>query len=128
MNALLVDTSAWISYLSNRGEPEIDLALEEGRVYLSPVVAAELLSGKLSALERTKLTRLFRELPVCGADLEHWIRVGNLHSTLLTKNLLVSTPDAHIAQCALDLDCYLLSEDKVFARIAKATDLRLYRN
>jgi hypothetical protein len=37
----------------------------------------------------------------------------------------VSTPDAHVAQCALDTDGDLLAEDHVFEKIAGVVPLRL---
>jgi hypothetical protein len=35
------------------------------------------------------------------------------------------TPDAHVAQCALDRDAVLLSKDAVFAHIARFSALRV---
>jgi hypothetical protein len=40
--------------------------LREGRVYLPPVVAAELLSGKMKAGVRVLLEDFLRELPIWG--------------------------------------------------------------
>lgn len=39
----------------------------------------------------------------------------------------MSTPDAHVAQCALDRDAVLLARDVVFDRMAKETALRVSR-
>ena len=127
MNGLVIDTSSWVSYLARGGGSAelIEQALEEGRVHLPPVVAAELLSGKLGPRERRELTRLLDDLPLVEADRGHWYRVGRLRSELRGRGLAVSTPDAHVAQCALDLDAELLTEDGVFARLARHTALRL---
>jgi predicted nucleic acid-binding protein len=65
------------------------------------------------------------DLPALGIDPEHWFRVGKLRSDLRSRGLSVSTPDAHVAQCALDMDAALLTEDRVFEKIAKAVPLRL---
>lgn len=54
------------------------------------------------------------------------MRVGELRAGLLVHGLQVSTPDAHVAQCALDLDAELLTEDAVFRRVAKYTALHLH--
>lgn len=126
MNALIVDTSSWISYFRGDGHPDIDQALADSRLWLPPLVAAELLSGVLKPLERRNLIELLRELPLCDTGFDHWARVGNLRSQLLKKGAKVSTPDAHIAQCTLDLNGLVLSEDKIFRRIAELTALRLY--
>ena len=114
MSALVVDTSSWISYFAGRGSALIDDALAEGRVYLPAVVVAELLSGKLKASDRADLEDLLSDLPLCGTDHQHWFRVGKLRAGLLPKGVSVSTPDAHVAQCALDLGGALLTEDRVF--------------
>jgi predicted nucleic acid-binding protein len=45
--------------------------------------------------------------------------------TLRAHGVPVSTPDAHVAQCALDRDAVLLSRDKIFARIASRTGLKV---
>ncbi len=125
MSALVIDTSSWISYFAGRGPDWIELALAEARVYLPPLVVAELLSGRMTAKNREALESLLGDLPLCNSELNHWFRVGELRHSLLAKGLSVSTPDAHIAQCALDLDCDLLTEDAIFVRIARHHPLRL---
>jgi predicted nucleic acid-binding protein len=125
VNVLVVDTSSWITYFKEGRGDDLDLALREARVYLAPVVAAELMSGKLNNADRAKLAGLLSDLPLCNCDLDHWIRVGELRAKLRARGLAVSTPDAHVAQCALDLNGYLISEDSIFSKIAKVTPLRL---
>lgn len=127
MSGLVVDTSAWISYL--RGSPVaaavIEEALDQGRVLLPPIVAAELLSGRLSARERRELTLLLDDLLLFQADRAHWYRVGRLRASLRARGLAVSTPDAHVAQCTLDLGAELLTEDGIFSLLARHAGLRL---
>ena len=125
MSALVVDTSAWVSWFAGRGAEEIEAALEEGRVHLPPLVAAELLSGSLPPRRRAALEGLLADLPLVPTDLAHWFRVGRLRADLRARGLSVSTPDAHVAQCALDLGAELLTEDAVFRRIAGLAPLRL---
>ncbi len=125
MSALVIDTSAWIPYLAGAGEEAISEALDEGRVYLPPVVAAELLSGSTRAAERRRLEASLEDLPLCVADRAHWFRVGALRAGLRAKGLSISTPDAHVAQCALDLGAELLTEDGVFGRVARLVPLKL---
>ncbi|MFN0062986.1 MAG: PIN domain-containing protein [Myxococcaceae bacterium] len=125
MSALVIDTSSWVTYFAGDRESPIDDALHEGRGYLSPIVAAELLSGNMTAREQRLLTDLLKDLPLSPVPFEHWLRVGALRRTLRAKGLSVSTPDAHIAMCAIDLAGELLSEDTVFAKIARVVPLRL---
>ncbi len=127
MNVLIVDTSSWISYFKGActQEDEIDLALKEGRVHLPPVVVAELLSSQLRASERTRLQEFLGELPLCDCRLEHWARVGELRAQLFKKGIHVSTPDAHVAQTAMDLEGYLVSEDGIFKKISAHSALKL---
>jgi predicted nucleic acid-binding protein len=125
VSALVVDTSSWIAWFAGGGSPLIAEALEEGRVHLPVVVAAELLSGRLPGSERTELQSFLADLPALGIGPEHWFRVGKLRSDLRALGLSVSTPDAHVAQSALDVGADLLSEDRVFLKIARAVPLRL---
>jgi hypothetical protein len=127
VSAIIIDTSSWISYFSGKNsfEHEVDLALKEGRVYLSPIVTAELLSAFLKPKERQSLIDFLSDLPLISLSLDHWIRAGDLRSHLLRKGMNISTPDAHIAQCCLDLDGYLLTEDKIFQRMIPHINLKI---
>lgn len=125
MSALVVDTSSWIAWLAGGGSPLVDEALEEGRLHLPVIVAAELLSGRLDASERAELQDMLSDLPALGTDTEHWFRVGKLRAELRAKGLSISTPDAHVAQCAIDTGGVLLTEDRVFAKIAQVVPLQL---
>lgn len=125
MSGLVVDTSSWISYFAGHGSPLIDPALEEGEVFLSPVVAAELVSGKLGPRQRAALEELLAELPLAPHGFEHWLGVGRLRASLFARGFSVSIPDAHVARCALDLDAELLTEDDIFRKVSRVAGLRL---
>lgn len=125
MSALVIDSSSWVSFLGGRGDPRVPDWLEEGRVWLPPVVAAELCSGRMTARRRAELEAMLADLPLCPSGLEHWIGVGRLRAELRAKGVQVSTPDAHVARCALDLDAELLTEDRIFRVVARHSALRL---
>jgi predicted nucleic acid-binding protein len=125
VSALVVDTSSWIAWFAGGGSPLVAEALEEGRVHLPVIVAAELLSGRLDDAARAELQDLLADLPPLGLEAAHWFRVGKLRAELRARGLSVSTPDVHVAQCALDAEAELLSEDRVFARIAAVVPLQL---
>ena len=125
MSALVVDTSSWIAWLAGGGSSLVDEALEEGRLHLPVIVSAELLSGRLDDAERAELEDMLSDLPAVGTDGAHWFRVGKLRAGLRGKGVSVSTPDAHVAQCAIETGGVLLTEDRVFEKIAKIVPLRL---
>ena len=125
MNVLVVDTSSWISFFSGKNIPELEVALQEGRIHLPPIVAAELMSGTHDSNEQKKLGDFLRDLPLCAVGLDHWLRVGVLRAKARSQKLKLSSPDAHIAQCTLDLSGYLLTEDKIFERLSDFIPLRL---
>jgi hypothetical protein len=125
VSALVVDTSSWIAWLAGGGSSLVAEALEEGRLHLPVIVSAELLGGRLDDAERAELQDMLSDLPAVGTDAEHWFRVGKLRAALRARGLSVSTPDAHVAQCAIDTGGVLLSEDRVFEKIAKLVPLLL---
>jgi tRNA(fMet)-specific endonuclease VapC len=125
VSAVVVDTSAWIDFLAGEDVPLLADALADAAVVLPPIVAAELISGTRTARERAAIADLLRELPLHETPLTHWIDVGELRRTLRARGLSVSTPDAHVAQCALDRGALLLSRDLVFRRIARHCTLRV---
>jgi tRNA(fMet)-specific endonuclease VapC len=126
VSAVVVDTSVWIDFLAGRPTDRLEDALRLGSVALPPVVVAELLSG-VRGRDRTAVIDLLGDLELAATPLAHWIAVGDLRARLARRGLTVSTPDAHVAQCALDRDALLLSHDAVFARIAGVTALRVAR-
>jgi predicted nucleic acid-binding protein len=69
---------------------------------------------------------MLRELPLHPTSFEHWAHVGALRAKLRRAGLSVSTPDAHIAQCALDCSGLLWTRDAIFPTLAKHCGLRLF--
>ncbi|MBI4464553.1 MAG: PIN domain-containing protein [Acidobacteria bacterium] len=126
MSGVIVDTSVWIDFFAGRAVPSLEEALAHGLVVLSPLVVAELVSGARRRREQIAIAELLQELPLHQTPLAHWIRVGELRRGLRNKGISVSTPDAHVAQCALDRDAVLLSRDAVFANIARLSPLRVH--
>jgi predicted nucleic acid-binding protein len=124
--SVVVDTSVWIDYFRGKGASELDELLREGLVILVPVVAAELLSAPLTRRERREVTELFLALPLQPTPLTHWCAVGELRAQLLKVGVRVSTPDAHVAQCALDAQAALWSRDSIFRTMARSVPLHLF--
>jgi predicted nucleic acid-binding protein len=125
VSGVVVDTSVWIDFFAGRAVPSLEEALAHGSVVLSPLVVAELISGARRHRDRAAIADLTLDLTLHETPLDHWIRVGELRRRLRGRGLAVSTPDAHVAQCAIDRDAVLLSRDAVFTRIAALAKLRL---
>ena len=125
MSGVVVDTSVWIDFFAGRPAKALEDALAQGAAVLPPIVVAELVSGARPGKQRDAIADLMRDLPVHETPFEHWLRVGDLRRRLAEAGIAVSTPDAHVAQCAIDLDAVLLSRDAVFTKIARRSPLKL---
>jgi predicted nucleic acid-binding protein len=125
VSGVIADTSVWIDFLAGRPTPSLEEALARSVVVLPPIVVGELVSGARRAGDRAAIEDLLRELPIHETPRSHWVRVGDLRRMLRTKGVTVSTPDAHVAQCAIDRDAILLARDAIFPRIARHSGLRL---
>jgi predicted nucleic acid-binding protein len=125
VSGVVVDTSVWIDFFAGRPSDRLEDALRAGAVLVPPIVVAELLSGTQRAVDRQALVALLQDLALCETPLAHWLAVGDLRRTVQRRGLTVSTPDAHIAQCAIDAGAVLLSRDAVFSRMARLVDLRV---
>jgi predicted nucleic acid-binding protein len=122
---VVVDTSEWIDFFAGRNAELLEQALANGAAIMPPIVVAELVSGATTRQQRAAIGELLQDAPVHETPLDHWIRVGDLRAALARKGLVVTVPDVHVAQCALDRDAVLLTRDAIFAKIARHTSLRL---
>ena len=125
VSGVVVDTSVWIDFFAGSPAPALEDALAHGTAVLPPIVIAELVSGARRPRERAAIADLIADLGLHDTPREHWIRVGELRRRLAARGLSLSTPDAHVAQCALDRDALLLTRDAVFRMVARHTRLRL---
>lgn len=125
MAEVVIDTSAWIDYFEGRTAKRLQAALDERHAVLPPLVVAEVITGASTVEQRNAIGEFLQEAPVYETSLGHWISVGLLRRELRRKGLTVTLPDAHVAQCALDLDAVLLTRDAIFKDIARHTALRV---
>lgn len=125
--SVAVDTSIWIEFFRGTGARELERLLLDGLVVLSPVVVAELFSAPLRRPELQTLRAALEGLPLHPTPFEHWQSVGYLRAKLARGGVSISTPDAHVAQCALDVQGYLWTKDAIFRSASKAAGLRLWQ-
>lgn len=121
---VIVDTSTWIDFFKGGLFPEIENALQEGRVYLTPLIASELISGVRTTSEEKELLDWIQTLPLVETPLSHWINVGRLRNKCQKKGVNTSTPDAHIAQSALDIAGILYASDSIFSKLPESIKLK----
>ena len=124
VNVVVVDTSVWIDFFGGRHCDRLEDALEAGSIVTPPLVVAELLSG-VKTKDRESIVELLSDLELAATPFSHWAAVGDLRGGLQRRGLSVSTSDAQVAQCALDRDALLLSQDAIFTRIAALVPLRV---
>jgi predicted nucleic acid-binding protein len=122
---VVVDTSVWVDFFRGRDITLLEEALSEGRVVLPPIVVSDLVSGARRARDMKALRDFLDDLPVHPTPREHWVNVGLLKQLAKTRGIAISTPDAHVAQTALDLSAPLLSRDTVFSRISALSGLQV---
>jgi predicted nucleic acid-binding protein len=121
----VADTSVLIDHVNGRGVRALDLALANELVIVPPLAISELVSGATRRVETTAIAELIPRLRMHDTDLRHWIAVGDLRRDLAAHGLNLTIPDAHVAQCAIDLDATLITRDAIFRRIAEHVPLRL---
>jgi tRNA(fMet)-specific endonuclease VapC len=125
VNGVVVDTSVWIDFFAGSEVRPLAEALSRGVVVLPPIVIAELISGARRPSDRSAIAELVQLLAIHACQAEHWVRVGDLRRELKQRGLSISTPDAHVAQCALDRNAALLTRDAIFGRISEHAPLML---
>lgn len=122
---VIVDTSAWIDFLNGEPAVQVRRAMAEETVVLAPLSVAELLSGHNTPAQRVAIGELLQDFSLHVTPLRHWMDLGNLRRVLSARGINATIPDAHVAQCAIDLGALLLTRDDVFLHIAAHTTLRL---
>lgn len=129
MNGVLPDTSVWILFFRKPEDPLVKEALTrtlvEGRVYLAPVVLAELIQGARSDKEAELLKTNFLALPEAPHDSGVWLRAGELGRKLWKKGLTVPLTDLAIAASAETGGLELWHADRHFEAVATIADLKL---
>jgi predicted nucleic acid-binding protein len=124
-SGVAADTSVWVDFFAGRPVSGLEDALRQGLVVFPPIVVAELISGARRPRDRAAILDLVEDLPMHETPTERWAPVGDLRRKLARQGVSISTPDAHVAQCAHERDALLLSGDAIFVRVAETSNLRV---
>lgn len=122
---VVVDTSVWVDFFRGQALPQLEKALEEARVYVTPLIVSELISGARTKKEEKQLLNFLDNLPCVEMDFAHWVEVGRLRQKCLKKGLAISTPDTHIAHAASAVSASLMAKDKIFSMIARLAGIKV---
>ena len=124
---LAIDTSVWISYFDPDTPPSpdieaLDLALDENRAALPPVVLVEARSNPYLTQASARALDI---IPLLEITAGYWERAARLRRTLLGKKLRALLPDTLIAQSCIDHGIPLLTRDRDFRHFATWSALQL---
>ncbi len=116
---MLVDSSAWISYLRS-GEGTLSTSLErlldENRVALCGIVLTEVRQG-LRSHEQREVLELFETVPYLETTRDDYERAGALLAGLQRRGMTIPAPDGVIAALCLEHELALLEFDQHFEHI-----------
>ena len=125
---VLVDTSVWIELLRDSEHPlrsHLENLVATDRARICRAIVAELIQGAVSAKDLEAAEGLAETVPLLEADDFLWLEAGRLGRRLRQKGATVGLFDCYLAALATKHQCLLLSLDKHFAWISKASPLLL---
>jgi predicted nucleic acid-binding protein len=125
--SVIIDSSVWVAYFKGQHKQTVEEILYTQKSLLPPLVISEVLSGEKRLRWQRPLKEFLSMVPMVQTDREHWERVGELRCGIQKQGLAISTPDAHVAQCALDTGSVLFSFDKIFEKISPLCGLKLFK-
>ena len=128
---VLVDTTVWIDFFSDRNEPHVAMLQElienEEDLSLCGVILAEVLQGIRSDTDFAKTKEYLDDLIFLPMRQTTFIRAAEIYRSLRKKGNTIRKPvDCMIASVAIEHDIHLLHNDPDFDHIAKHLKLRIY--
>jgi len=126
---VLLDTSVWIDFFRKKSPvfEEVDLLIEQNRICIARLIAAELLQGAKS----TKEFNILKESPDVFHLLEEtadtWNQAANLSRQLRSQGYTIGLGDCYIATLAHHYRVPIWSHDKHFEIIANHLSIERYR-
>jgi len=128
----IVDSNTWADFFNGEETPHVlrlDAALrDEDDLAVIPIIIAEVLQGFRTDTGFQRARRVLVSLPVIHPTVDCHVRAAGLFRSLRRKGITVrGAVDCVIAQTCLDIEAELLSPEADFERIARHTELRLWR-
>ncbi len=123
---IAADTSVLIDYFQGKENPltiKLDEILISHSLVLPPPVLVEILSD--SFLPK-KFIEKIAELPILDPTEDFWSRAGLNRAKLISKKLKARLADTLIAQCCIDYQVPLITNDSGFRHFVKYCGLILY--
>jgi predicted nucleic acid-binding protein len=127
---ILVDSSVWIDFLSSSPGPAARdlrrMIAEAGPLAITGVVITEILQGLTRDVAQVeRLLAMWELLEPSG--IPTYGEAAAIFRQARAKGITVTTIDALIAAIAIEHRAVVFTLDKDFSRIARFTDLRLYK-
>ncbi len=127
--AVLIDSSAWIGYLTGRKGVALDcigFLLENRRAATNDVVRMEILTGAKDELQYKELSDQWEglyDLPFTPAV---WRMAERLRFDMRRKGRLIPLPDVLIASSSAVYGCPLLHLDKHYDQMSEFLPLKIF--
>ena len=128
---ILVDTSIWIDFFSNKITPEVSRLIEaiesHQDLYICGVVLTEILQGIKNQREHDKIAETLESLIYVEMPKEVFLLSAKIYRHLKSRGITVrKTIDCLIAAAAIINNLVLLHNDKDFKPIEKYCGLNAY--
>lgn len=126
---VLLDTSVWIDYFhaKNPVYNQVENLIDEERVCIIELIAAEILQGTRSETEFTTLKEIIEVFPVLEEKRNTWITAAKLSGQIRRAGNPAGLADCYIAVMAHEHRVSLWSLDKHFTSIRNHLEFKLYR-
>ncbi len=131
---ILVDTSVWIDFLNGRNTKSrrtLHALLEgdEEEICLSEIILMEILQGIRDDNQHAEIKDYLLAFPILkNTPVQSYLHSSDIYRRCRKKGFTIRKPvDCLISAVALENNAILFHNDSDFEKIAKVTDLRLYK-
>lgn len=127
MSDVLVDSSVWIDFFRGQAQAvsRVDPLLADDRAATTEMIVAEIASGARTRADFDSLRQHFAALPKLAAPGDLWGRVAETRFVLARQGVQSHLVDLAIAITASEAGHRLLTRDRDFVAIARATSLEV---